>query len=101
MAGLIPTATQYNQGLMPIGYTRYNTGGGSLDMNECKDLWRLYSTINGSNAPANGYIGFFNIGYNIDWFIQIACVVQTGGGKSIWYRCFHSGKNWSAWGQMV
>lgn len=100
-AGLMGVASQYKNGLMPMDYARYNTSGGALDLNECKGLWRHYSTVNAINAPTTGYIGFFNIGYNTDWFIQIACVVQTGGGYSIWRRCYHTGETWSTWNKIA
>ena len=96
-AGLIGDASQYKGGLMPSSYARYNTSGQGLNLNDCKDLWRHYSTLNGTNAPANGYIGFFNVGYDPDWFIQIAFVVQTGGSYKMFRRAFHSGTTWTAW----
>ena len=82
---------------MPSSYARYNTSGQGLNLNDCKDLWRHYSTLNGTNAPANGYIGFFNIGYNSDWFIQIAFVTQTGGSYKVFRRAYHSGTTWTSW----
>ena len=96
-AGLIGVASQDSKGLMPSSYTRFNTSGGTLNLNDCRELWRHYSTLNGTNAPANGYIGFFNVGYNTDWFVQIATVVQTGGTSSMWWRSYHTGKTWTTW----
>ena len=96
-AGLIGVASQDSKGLMPSSYTRFNTSGGTLNLNDCRELWRHYSTLNGTNAPANGYIGFFNVGYNTDWFVQIATIVQTGGTSSMWWRSYHTGKTWTTW----
>ena len=100
-AELMSVANQDSKGLMSSSYTRFNTSGGSLNLNECRELWRHYSTLNGTNAPANGYIGFFNVGYNTDWFIQIATVAQSGGTCSMWWRGYHTGNTWTSWTKLT
>ena len=96
-AGLMPVASQYKNGLMPASYCKYNSGGQALNFNDCRELWRHYSSLSGTNAPSNGYIGFFNVGYSSDWFVQIAFVVQNGGTYKIFRRCYHSGNAWTNW----
>ena len=93
----MPVASQYKNGLMPASYCKYNSGGQALNFNDCRELWRHYSSLSGTNAPSNGYIGFFNVGYSSDWFVQIAFVVQNGGTYKIFRRCYHSGNAWTNW----
>ena len=81
---------------MPSEYIKI-VNGGAVDFNQCKTLWKLYSSVNGINGPTAGYTGFINIGYNTDWFMQIACVVETGGSCKMYRRSFHTGNTWTSW----
>ena len=99
-AGLMGEASQYKNGLMPASYCKYNSGGQALNFNDCRELWRHYSSLSGTNAPSHGYIGFFNVGYSSDWFVQIAFVVQNGGTYKIFRRCYHSGNAWTNWTEL-
>ena len=99
-AGLIGVATNDKNGLMPASLTIANIHTGNpLNFNDCKDLWRLYCSFGGENAPITGnyYWGFFNVGFNSDWFTQIACASYADGALRMYRRTFHSGKVWGSW----
>jgi len=99
-AGLIGEASQYRAGLMPVDMTKFNIGSTSaLDFNNCRDLFRLYSSYGSINGPVSGgyYWGIFNIGHSTGWLIQIACGAYTDGTIRMYRRMFYSATAWTEW----
>ena len=100
VAGIIGTANQNKNGLMPANLTPVGKDSGeTLDFNACRDLGRLYCSYRSTNGPIAGayYWGVFNIGYAGGWFVQIACGSFTDGIMRMYRRMWHSNTTWTSW----
>lgn len=100
---IIGTASQTKNGLMPKERTNYNQGQtNALNFNDLNDLFRLYSSYGGTNAPLAGayYWGIVNIGWNYGHFVQIACNTLDDGTSGIYVRAYNQ-PNFTPWKNMI
>lgn len=97
---LIGKATSEKDGLFPKELTPYNIGKVSpLNFNDLINLFRPYASYGGTNAPIGGayYWGIYNIGWNSDHFVQIACATLDTSFIGVYARAKNGYSGFTPW----